>query len=337
MNLFDRGARRADAGVVDFSTQNQVGVVEQARALVRDGRFREASLLVCRAYRLDPASLLTITERDLDKARNWLDSRVANAKRGYSHTTEDLTPALAQLFLSARVNESNRPLNPNKIEAMMRDIIRRAWQLNGETIIFSEGGQLNDGQHRSISVLVTGVSIRTDFRFNVTRQSRETVDIGSKRTPGDRLSMKGVPSGNQKQSIVGLLYPVIHGRQPTDTERHEWYFENAATIDLAHGLGYGVHIGNVSRAALAAAAGHLLMNGARRERVIEFFKLLKTGVGLKARSPVYTIREAFTKKGFSLDKASLMRSVTAHYNRWARDSKASTLIAPSEFEPVETR
>src|SRR5690606_18212014 len=56
-----------------------------------------------------------------------------------------ITPALATLLISH--NENNRTIKRAKLAGMVTDIKRGAWDVNGEPLIVSDTGELNDGQH----------------------------------------------------------------------------------------------------------------------------------------------------------------------------------------------
>lgn len=129
---------------------------------------------------------------DLDNpaiALTWFMSRV---KMGADvvHTEQVmLTPALAQVLIDH--NEGNRPIRIAKLSQYVDDITNNRWEFNGETIIISREGLMNNGQHRSLAVLETGIAIPVLFVFGVERQTRKTVDTGANRGPHDQLSADG--------------------------------------------------------------------------------------------------------------------------------------------------
>jgi hypothetical protein len=105
-----------------------------------------------------------------------------------------LTPDIARRLLER--NDSNRRLQPRQVQDLVHAIQTGTYVLNGETIIVSRDGLLNDGQHRCQAVIETGMSIPAIIVFGVGRDTRSTVDTGAKRTIGNILSMHKLGCGN---------------------------------------------------------------------------------------------------------------------------------------------
>ena len=135
-----------------------------------------------------------------------------------------LSPALAEHLLNN--NPSNRPLSVPEIARMSIDIASGNWTHNGETIVVSIEGLLNDGQHRCAAVIKANRAILTEMTFGVPRVARLTVDQGRGRKSGDIVSMGDIPNGNRVAAVGKLLWQyekngsVSHARHmaPTRTE-----------------------------------------------------------------------------------------------------------------------
>ncbi len=135
----------------------------------------------------------------------WLDANLRRAKRdGLFAVVGELTPVLAELLLSR--NADNRPGSLSGLKELVKNIRNGDFQLNGETVIISEDGELNDGQHRCWGVIEAGRSIQTLFAFGAKRVSRTTVDQGRARTVGDYLAMDGIPNGNHHAAVARLIW-----------------------------------------------------------------------------------------------------------------------------------
>src|SRR5690606_20866214 len=65
------------------------------------------------------------------------------------------------------------------------------WTFNGEPLLFSRDGLLNDGQNRLCAVIDANIPQPFGFIFGLSRESRMSVDQGAARGPGDYLGMGG--------------------------------------------------------------------------------------------------------------------------------------------------
>lgn len=139
----------------------------------------------------------------------WFYTMVEKAKDG-SVLTERvmLTPELAGELL--RNNPDNRFIRVGKAGQLSDDIRAGRWTFNGEPILISKEGMLNDGQHRCTAVVETNMSIDTMMIFGLDRASRITVDQGAAKAAGDYLSMEGIPNSTVVASIGRLLLAYEH-------------------------------------------------------------------------------------------------------------------------------
>jgi hypothetical protein len=143
-------------------------------------------------------------DNEYGKARAWLDAAVARAQNGVVVEAVTLTPALAEVLLNR--NPDNRPIRPAAVDQMARDITNGTWQFNGEPIIVSDDGLLNDGQHRCAAVKECGTAVRTVIVVGVPREARLTTDQGRARTVGDFLGMEGLKDGAGLAAAAGCLW-----------------------------------------------------------------------------------------------------------------------------------
>lgn len=125
---------------------------------------------------------------------------------GVKATIDDLTPAIASFLLEN--NNENRIIRQHVVDSYARDMANGKWAVNGEPIIISSDGQLNDGQHRCWAVIQCGRSVRTAFVFGVGRDTRSTVDQGIARRLSDYLQMEGVVTVNATRvaTLAAMVY-----------------------------------------------------------------------------------------------------------------------------------
>lgn len=134
---------------------------------------------------------------------HWLNKCI---ERGETETFSEVTTLTAGLAGELlRRNTDNRNLRATKLAQYSSDIRNGRWAFNGEPIIISRDGQLNDGQHRAQAVLETQIPIPVVFVFGVERSSRTTLDQGAARTAGDYLAMDGVADASILASLGRML------------------------------------------------------------------------------------------------------------------------------------
>lgn len=131
---------------------------------------------------------------DFHRASMWLDEEVKKARKGVTTQVIELTPALAEVLMSR--NDGNRNISDYFVDAYARDIENDNWRFNGEPLIISSDGHLNDGQHRATAVIEAGRSIQAVLVIGVDRDTRTTLDQGRIRTGGDYLAMEGHSNAN---------------------------------------------------------------------------------------------------------------------------------------------
>ena len=102
---------------------------------------------------------------------------------------EMITPALAQEWLDTRA--PNRPLRKVYSAELAASIIAGEWEPNGASIVFSDEGRMEDGQHRCLAVVLSGMAIETIVVRGVPVGSFDSLDIGRGRTTAHLLARDG--------------------------------------------------------------------------------------------------------------------------------------------------
>lgn len=134
--------------------------------------------------KINPPTLNFIPANDVERLKAWIER--GRVERFLVETM--VSPAMAQELLSR--NDDNRSLRVKMVEEYSASMVRGEWAINGQNIIISDDGRLNDGQHRLHAIITAGVSVPIGLHFGVSRASVATVDVGGKRTLGDHLAMK---------------------------------------------------------------------------------------------------------------------------------------------------
>jgi hypothetical protein len=119
-----------------------------------------------------------------------------------------VTPDMARVLIA--LNTENRPVIWNganrSVSAYAAAMKRGEWTLNGEAVIVSSNGELNDGQHRLYAVIESGGAVMMMLTFGVARETRHTVDQGVARTPGHILVMMGEKDANNLATALQYLW-----------------------------------------------------------------------------------------------------------------------------------
>lgn len=316
-----------DAPKPAVNTAVRVAAIEETEhekvfRLVRESRFEEAARIAARLINAgnDDGFFIYGNTPAYERAESWLAERIERGRQSPGAGFETITPERAQLLLLN--NDGNRKVRIANLAVIMRDITSGRWEKNGETLIVSDNGLLNDGQHRNFAVLLTGRSIETAMAFGVTRESIVTIDTGAKRTGGDRLGFLEVKNYSRIAAIIALVHKLINGRPATEPEKVFFYRDHAELLQSIAGISNGLPRGS-SGAVFGSAAFILLKNGFNENSLSEFFAEIRgASVPKRKNSPAIKIREALLAKSFKAPSDKQVYTVIDLYLKWAAGKAA---------------
>lgn len=230
----------------------------------------------------------------IDSLEFWL-RRAANE---VFTVTTTVTPELAERLLSRNTN--NRTVREvgaaRSVDAYARAMLRGEWQLNGESIIISRDGLLNDGQHRLHAVIKSGVGVPMQITFGVDRESRHTVDQGAARSPGDILTMAGEKQANQLAHAIQFIWSYdshkVFAYRPSTDQLLTTLEANPGLRDAVRAVAaFGVEF-RASRGYIAGA--HYVCRRVDARLADDFLQKATTGLGLTdTGSPIVRLRKRF--------------------------------------------
>lgn len=113
---------------------------------------------------------------------------------------ETITPEIAKAYLEH--NTTNRNPNKNQVAYYARMMSEGKWVLNGESIIFDSEGNLIDGQHRLMAVVLANTPIQAIVVRDVEHEAFITIDRGKTRSISDAFSIKGISNSHRVSSII---------------------------------------------------------------------------------------------------------------------------------------
>jgi hypothetical protein len=96
-----------------------------------------------------------------------------------------LTPELASKFLLK--NTCNRRVRQPYVEQYARAMLAGEWRLTHQGLAFDSDGNLQDGQHRCMAVIASGVSIPTVVVHNMPIENYRVIDSSVARNLTDHL------------------------------------------------------------------------------------------------------------------------------------------------------
>ena len=204
-----------------------------------------------------------------------------------------VTPEMAQMLLDR--NWENRLIRKSVVNSYAQAMLRGEWSLNGEYIIISSNGVLNDGQHRLLAVIENGLPVVMGLQFGVERNSRTTLNTGFKRTLADHLTMQGQGSAHLLSATIRLAWNYDSGiyslsQAPSVDQAFNYIEENPGVKEfLSIGASVGAQFSTSgSQFAFAAFVCARENHGTSRELIDR----VKDGLGLEsANLPAARVRE----------------------------------------------
>jgi hypothetical protein len=226
-----------------------------------------------------------------------------------------LTPELAGILLAR--NDDNRAIRRFKLTEMTRAIEARGWRHNGEPLIVSRCGQLNDGQHRCLAVIKSGVPIPVMIMFGFERETRHSLDQGAARTVSDVISMSGVTGARDMGAAAARVLQYDKDRKMIDDGHSRPERADIVAFVLANqeALARSVELSKYRRntrlkgaqTSLLASLHYLFCRVSEAEADV-FIQRVIDGVGMTPENPIYRLRERLMREPNMLahNKADLM-------------------------------
>lgn len=119
-----------------------------------------------------------------------------------THCNVQVDRPLAKALL--KYNLRNRTLSPGRVAYFVKILVEDRWINTGEPIILSPIA-LNEGQHRLHAIAESGVTAPLDIRFGIPDAAFYVTGSGATRSPGDVLSIIGVPAAAAMAAMLKLL------------------------------------------------------------------------------------------------------------------------------------
>lgn len=267
------------------------------------------------------------------RAEQWLKAHLEKGRHTFHiETMVEITPVLAELMLTH--NTGNRKLRPVRVARLAR-VIKRGGVVEKslQGISFAADGTLNNGQHRLMAIIETGMAWTVTVAFGEDRRAFLVADTNGARTGADICKIEGYKNPAVMAGAVRMFRYIESGLSDKIVDNDEV----VDLIDKYEGLEESAAAGQAAAAKLksaptAFAVAHYLISEKypTHPKVDEFFKQLGDGLNIKSkRDPIYVMRRQVTQQrgmsGALNYKAELVAELIIAWNLWARGKKKSSI------------
>lgn len=260
--------------------------------------------------------------------KSWFSERVERGRREIFAEVVTITPDIARGLLDQ--NADNRKLKERMIAAAARDIKAGHWELNGETIVISRDGELNDGQNRLHAIIRADEAVQSFIAFGISRKSRLTVDMGYGRSAAEFLGMTKIPNAS-RMAIVSRLNLSLKGGMVAGGNGAMTKQDVIAHLQMHRDEMLSAYktVGGTKYAGSVKGWAYLTVAYFNIKRVDSlgadlFFDALAVGANLDVDDPVLWLR-ARLLESVNHDKGARgdarLEIVMRYWNAWARGEK----------------
>lgn len=229
----------------------------------------------------------------------WLKDSIKRGERGIHTARVLVNPGVAANLLER--NPDNRGISPTKAEHYATDMASGRWADNGETIIVSSCGLLNDGQHRMQAVIDSNSVLPFTFVFGVPRETRLTVDQGFARTAGNYLAMANVKYSSESATAAKWIigYERSGGKgisQRSKVTNGEVIQRVRSDDDIIASAAYSVHYYPITRnmfSKTVMTVAHYILSEIHPSEAKAFLDTVALGENIKRGDPAFAVRQAF--------------------------------------------
>ena len=235
--------------------------------------------------------------RDLSKKSMTLSRLIDVGARRQHEDRMRITPGLAAEMLT--YNTKNRPISRVKVDHWAREMTSGKWEGALTTIIFSDAGNLLDGQHRLEAIIKAEVTVDNALvRFGLPANSFDKIDVGLKRTNADIFAINGCPHAHVAAAASKWIHMYRSEARlspqtmsPTLIEKSVLYDFYTTLDNFALSVPYA-HLfmhNRVPTPSIATAAHYLFAEYSRAQADI-YMTRIATGADCPAGTPALKVR-----------------------------------------------
>jgi hypothetical protein len=296
----------------------------------------------------------TFTDRELKAHRDFLTRKISRAEASGQPFAEIVTisPELAHLILQRNPADENRKLSLETVTKYATDMANGRWKgLNGQTIVISKDGYLNDGQHRLNAIIECGGNIPFTVVFGAERESRMTLDQNKVRTSGDYINMAGIKNGNKVAAIAALIHGYENGvininkdtrgvashDKPTKAFLHRYALDRLTNIETALHFCDKKEVRKLTTDTRMATCLYLVAEKAGLRDALDFFESVIGGENLGKTNPAYTVRERLFSERLAgmVPVSRTMEIIFRGWNAHRRGDRLAKMSLRGELPEIE--
>lgn len=281
-----------------------------------------------------PRTGTDLSARDL----SWFASKVKQGEKGIFAEVVTITPDIAKRILEQ--NADNRPMSPKYINQITHDIKVGQFEINGETIIISVDGWLNDGQNRLMAIIQANQPVQCLVCFGVTRRSRMTVDMGRVRTVNHYLGMEGTVNAHFA-GIVAAQWAAFEldyygkltkqtGIGITKQDTLKFYHDHKDMVQTAI-TKLKTALKNLGSQGSGVITAYCILQSKDPLYTDDFFNSLIEGVGLERDSIILTLRNRLIAGSKSLNPYNKAELVLRCWMAWKDGRKLRQIPLMNEW------
>ena len=213
-----------------------------------------------------------------------------------------ITPEMAAVMLERNSSDEwkNRPESGAGVKRYAKRIAEGGWVYTGQTLIFSDTGNLLNGQHTLSAVVDANKPIDALVAFGVSDEAFKFMDTGIHRKASHIFAIEGIKNYTFASSVARLVYGYINklgnpkGMKVDNDVLLDFYYKHQSIQDSAHVGGLAAKYGLLT----PAWSGFLHYICAQKNRAMAdvFFETVLTGVGVHStKCPEHVLRSRLIK------------------------------------------
>lgn len=287
--------------------------------------------------------------------------QIAGATKPPGRLTNDKAPGIEVFFLEVgpelaeemlkRNTSGQRLISRVAVDRYVSDMSTMDWIINGDTIKFSDEGELLDGQHRLTAIKTSGESQVLLIVWGLDKTAMETIDGGRKRTFSDLLRMRGIKNHTTVASTITRLWywdkgnygnrgtarienPLFLNASPSSAQKfvvmEKYEQAYGITIEAAASFGMRATIKRPGITPSIYGLAWIILSGIDKDlREKYFHEVVNEAAISKMDYPIQALHNRLARiKGDFFDPTDQLDALFTVYNAWLRQTKMETVRPP---------
>lgn len=251
------------------------------------------------------ANVTTLPARSIDTMMEQIMEWIKNPPETSRVIT--ITPKVASVILgvgtdAGGLNTHNRGRKPSKIREYANDMEKGQWHLTGDTVKFTKGGLLGDGQNRLYACVRAKKAFQSHVVFGIDDAVFPWLDKGRQRSIGDDFFVDGVDNPQLMAHVMRWLelFRLDQVKERTTFTRQairDAYFNKSYDHELITlGMEKGLAVQKTTNTPRSlASALYYLFAKKNRKLADEFFDAWASGTHPGRMAPISKANRTFAK------------------------------------------